>query len=192
MHLDLISRGGVAVSARLGGLNGAAHLVVLVALGLACRCDSRTLELGPQIAVSPTTIDFGLVAPMAAPSQTVTVKNTGRTPLTLSAVQITGTSAAVFSLLPSATSVSAGASLGIVVFFNAPASGGPFTANLNIHSNATNAPLEVVTLKAALTPGCASITCPDHATCALSDGVPTCTCDQDTSRTARRAPRSCA
>jgi alpha-tubulin suppressor-like RCC1 family protein len=152
--------------------------LLLTAAGIGCNCASRITTVTAQIAVTPTAIDFGTVPPLTSASASVKVTNTGRGILKIASQQITGPGAAVFSSLPLPATIAPEQSVGMSVFFMAPATGGPFTATLVIASNAVNAPQASVSLRADLVPTCLTTGCPDNATCETSDaGMPACACD---------------
>ncbi|RSZ61134.1 choice-of-anchor D domain-containing protein [Massilia atriviolacea] len=104
---------------------------------------SGTASASPQatIGVSATSIDFGALA-INAPSapQSITINNSGQSPLTFSALTLGGANPAIFSL-GGACAVSkplaAGASCALTVVAQ-PTAGGAFAGNLTVASNAAN------------------------------------------------------
>ncbi len=93
------------------------------------------------ITASPTTVAFGNVAVGSSGSQTVTLKNTGSSTLTISALTASGTGYSVSGFtLP--ISIAAGASSTITAKFAPTATGSP-AGNISITSNAPGSPLTI-------------------------------------------------
>ena len=100
------------------------------------------LSSAPAMSATPTSLSFGeRVVGTVGSSQTVTVKNTGSAPMTLSGTSITGTNAPDFSVVSNScgTSVAAGASCSIGVNF-APGAVGTRSASMSISHNAAGTP----------------------------------------------------
>lgn len=92
----------------------------------------------PVITLSPTSLTY-----TANGSQTVTVKNTGSAPLTVSGISISGTGAAAYSqtnTCPGTLAVNATCTASVTF---SPATGGSYSATLNIANNSTTNPATV-------------------------------------------------
>jgi hypothetical protein len=111
---------------------------------------------GSVISVSPSTIyDNDVAGGTAGINRKVTVKNTGSTTLTLSAINTSGANTNQFLLsgLPAfPKNISAGASFTFNAAFN-PSSTGLKTAAININSNDASHPTMTVPLRGLGTPG---------------------------------------
>jgi hypothetical protein len=93
--------------------------------------------IDPQASFQPTSLRFGTQAVGRSTTKTVTLKNTGATTLSVTAMSVTGTNASDFTLTPSSncgSSLSAGSSCTISVTFE-PATEGSFSATLNVTDN---------------------------------------------------------
>jgi hypothetical protein len=98
----------------------------------------------PMASLSTSSLAFGS-QPVATTSaaQTVTVTNTGGSPLTISSVAVTGTNAAAFAVTSTcAAPLAASASCTVSVTF-APASAGPASATLTLTDNAAGSPQSI-------------------------------------------------
>ena len=91
------------------------------------------------VSLSPSSLTFGAEpVTMAAPTQAVTLTNTGNVALSISNISFTGANAADFSQANTCnSSVAAGAKCTIVVLFT-PSAAGARAASLNIADNASN------------------------------------------------------
>jgi centrosomal CEP192-like protein len=98
----------------------------------------------PTVSVSPTSLSFGTQLPLiTSPPQTVTVKNTGYGPVTISSITISGSNAGDFAQSNNCgSSLAAGASCTISVTFT-PTTLGNESATLNITDDATGSPQTV-------------------------------------------------
>jgi hypothetical protein len=107
-----------------------------------------------QLSVSPTDVAFGTVPRLSARLKTVTLKNTGTTPVTLGSVSVTlnaGTGPYVFTPLSACKSpLAAGKSCSIVVVLLADKVG-PQSATLHIPNGASGSP-QTVALSANVVP----------------------------------------
>jgi hypothetical protein len=94
--------------------------------------------------VSPTSLSFGSEpVDETSSSQTVTLKNTGSSALSISGISFTGTSAADFNQATTCgSSLAAGSSCTIAVLMT-PAASGAVSASLSIADNATGSPQSV-------------------------------------------------
>lgn len=99
-----------------------------------------------RISVSPTSIDYGYVRRGRSRSSTITVANTGGSPLTIGSIAIGGSSAADFRQTNNCSSVAPGATCSIVATF-APTRSGTRTATLSIASNDPAKPTSTVSLR---------------------------------------------
>ncbi len=99
----------------------------------------------PTISLSPAALTFAsTTVGSTSAAQTVTVKNTGTSTVTLTSEIITGTNATSFlkSATTCGTTLAAGASCTVSVEFK-PAAAGALTANLSVADNATGSPQTV-------------------------------------------------
>ncbi len=98
------------------------------------------------VALSANALNFGaLLTGSAAPAQSMTVNNAGQAALTFSGIGLSGANAAIFTLggsCATATAVPAGGSCTVTVVAT-PTTAGPFSANLNLASNASNGNIAV-------------------------------------------------
>ena len=100
------------------------------------------LTAAPAMTASPTSLNFGeRLVGTSGTSQTVTVKNTGSAPMTVSGASVGGTNASDFSVVSGScgSSVAAGASCSIAVNFT-PSAAGTRSASLSISHNAAASP----------------------------------------------------
>ncbi len=98
----------------------------------------------PDISVSTATVAFGNVSTnTASTAQVVTVTNTGTAPLTVSAVTVTGTDAAMFAATNNCTVAIAPAGTCTISVTFTPTALGARTATLNIASNVPSSPTTV-------------------------------------------------
>src|SRR6516162_4959300 len=95
----------------------------------------------PSIAVSPSLVSFGSVKIKSQTTQTLTVSNTGKAPLTISQAAVSGTG---FSLsgINTPMTVAAGASMNFTVSFQ-PTTTGAASGSVEISSNASTSPLTI-------------------------------------------------
>jgi len=95
----------------------------------------------PSIAVSPSLVSFGSVKIKTQTTQTLTVSNTGKAPLTISQAAVSGTG---FSLsgISAPITVAAGASMNFTVSFQ-PTTTGAASGSIAISSNASTSPLTI-------------------------------------------------
>lgn len=105
---------------------------------------SGTGTSGPQLTISPTTINFGNQADGTTSAQSsVTVTNSGNATVTFSSIQVTGTNAVNFAesdnCVPTLTQ---GNSCTINVTFT-PTSAGSYSATVTLNDNAANNPQSV-------------------------------------------------
>ena len=121
----------------------------------------RDVPLAPVISVAPATVAFGNTFVNAtSAAQTITVGNTGFSPLNVTGVTKTGTDAASFTPTNNCTApVAPGATCTITVTFS-PTTAGAKTATLAIASNDPSTPSKTVALtgtgvnpSVSLTPG---------------------------------------
>src|SRR5208282_578542 len=96
--------------------------------------------LQAAISATPSSVAFGNVASGNSNSQTVALKNTGTSALSISSVTTSGSSA--FSNTSAPASIAAGATGNFNVVF-APTTTGSFTGTVTIASNAPNSPMMV-------------------------------------------------
>ncbi len=100
--------------------------------------------INSNISVPTTALDWGarVVNGPPSPIKTVTIQNTGTTPLEFSSIQITGTGAAqfIFATALDSTPIAAGASRTLSLQF-APKVEGTLTASLQINSNDSDQPV---------------------------------------------------
>jgi len=107
----------------------------------------------PKISASPTSVNFGPVALGATPAaKIVTIKNTGTSALTISAVSITGTDSAEFGQTNSCVTIAAGGSCPVSVTFTPATPYTKKTALLAIASNDLKKPLLNVKLSGQVPP----------------------------------------
>ena len=110
-----------------------------------------TLNIGSSsVSITPSTFNFGSVAPNGSVSQSFTVKNTGATALVPSQPDavLAGTNPGAFNITYDGCSLQAvggfglppGGTCTIIVTFN-PASAGAFSASLSLMNNAGNLPV---------------------------------------------------
>jgi len=108
------------------------------------------------MATTPSRLIFNdVVAGSASAAKTVTVRNNGSGPLSISGLTITGTDAGQFRLVPPPTlpaSVGAGQSLALQVVFD-PTSAGPKRATLTVAGNDTANSQQTVALRGLGTNG---------------------------------------
>ncbi len=98
---------------------------------------------GPVASLSTTTITFpSQPVNVASSPMTVTVTNTGTSPLNITSFSLIGANAGDFSVLTAPTSLAANASLNVSVVFT-PSATGTRAATLQINNNATNSPQSV-------------------------------------------------
>ncbi len=94
---------------------------------------------GPVLAASPASLSFaGTVVGSTAPSQTVTVTNSGTSSASVSGVSVTGD----FSQTDNCSTVAVGASCTVTVTFK-PTASGSRSGTLTVTSNANNSPTTV-------------------------------------------------
>jgi hypothetical protein len=94
--------------------------------------------IDPQASFSPSSLSFGDQTVNTSVTKTVTLKNTGATALSLSAMTVTGANAAEFTLTPASncgSSLAAGGSCTISVTFK-PVAKVSYSATLNVTDNA--------------------------------------------------------
>lgn len=101
----------------------------------------------PHLELSATSLAFGSVAVCLSRTQSLTLKNTGGSPLQVSSIA----TAAPFSASPSSTTIQKGGSAAVAVNFK-PAAVGPATGSLTIKSNDPVHPSVSVTLSGIGTP----------------------------------------
>jgi len=90
----------------------------------------------PKISASPTSINFGAVALEATPAvKTVTIKNTGKSALTINSISITGTDSTEFGQTNSCVTIDAGGSCPVSVTFTPALPYAKKSALLTIASN---------------------------------------------------------
>jgi subtilase family serine protease len=108
---------------------------------------TATQPTGPAVSLSPTSLTFPATnVGSSAPTQMVTLKNTGGSTLTISNIAISGPNASSFSLGTACfTTLAADASCVLSVNFK-PTTAGPLTATLTFTDNAPGSP-QTVTLK---------------------------------------------
>jgi hypothetical protein len=101
----------------------------------------------PLLTVTPATLDFGEVVVGNDRSQTLTLRNSGTADLHLSNVVLSNRAAFSLSGLPTLpTTVGPGREVTIEVTFEPPTDD-PLTGTLRLHSDATNTPEVIVTLR---------------------------------------------
>jgi hypothetical protein len=153
--------GGPAVDAALGwsaggglAVDGAGNVLI------ADSGNDRIRRIGSSVEpaaarLSPSPVTFGdEVAGETSPTQQVTVTNYGGSPLTISAVALTGTDAGAYKVTDdgcSGKSVGAGATCTVNVAF-APTSVGADSASLSVTDNATGSPQSVTLTGTAVAP----------------------------------------
>ena len=98
----------------------------------------------PAVTLTPTSLNFGAVATgVTSPIRTVTLKNSGKATLTITAITITGTNSADFPETSTCTSsLAAGASCLIKVQLK-PSATGARSASVSITDNAAGSPQQV-------------------------------------------------
>jgi uncharacterized repeat protein (TIGR03803 family) len=98
----------------------------------------------PAVTLTPTSLNFGAVATgVISPIKTVTLKNSGKATLTITAIAITGTNSGDFPETSTCTSsLAAGAACIIKVQFK-PSATGARSASVSITDNATGSPQQV-------------------------------------------------
>lgn len=158
--------------------------VALVSAGCTCGGPSTT-RARPELEVSPTSIDFGSLAPGAMRTRTLTITSRGVSAALISSVVVVGDDA--FSSTPIVSrELAGGETLQLDVQF-APTTRGPHAGRLIITSNAVNAPELLVPLAgdaSACTPttcaqqlkNCGTISdgCSGQLDCGACSGVETC------------------
>src|SRR5580692_4513654 len=111
---------------------------------------SGTAEGAPAVlTASPTSLTYTNITVGQSSSQTETIKNTGGTSATISAVAATGTGFSISGITPPVT-LTAGQSTTITVKF-APTSAGTFPGTLTVTSNASNPSLAITLSGTAVT-----------------------------------------
>ncbi len=163
---------------------------VLMLSSAACRCDLQTtVDLGRDtktllVSVSPPALEFGPLPAGASSEMDVVVTNIGTGSVTIRSLNVTGDVTHAFSVQTSPVTLSPGAALPVQVLCQPTHAGPGLTADLEIQSNATNEPVVVVPLTAAVqacvntADGGTSCTCAggsflDGGVCVLADaGVP--------------------
>jgi len=93
---------------------------------------------GPQLSVSPASIDFGSVSTGTKGTTTLVLSNTGASSLTISVLTLTGADFAISGITTPAT-IAAGQSANVTVTFS-PTAAGSVTGSLSITSNDTTNP----------------------------------------------------
>jgi len=115
---------------------------------------SCTITVSPQLSVTPTSLSFGTVPRFSLLLKSVTLKNAGTSPVSISQISITpyaGTSRIDFTPISACRpSLAAGQNCTIYVLFFA-ADLGSLSATLNIPNNAAGSP-QTVRLSATVTP----------------------------------------
>lgn len=97
--------------------------------------------IGPVATLSASSLAFGTVVRNKSLAKTITVSNTGESPLTFaSAPKITGTDAARFTVSGATTALAAGASRVFTVTFKPTTKKGAHTASLTFATNSVPAP----------------------------------------------------
>ena len=98
----------------------------------------------PAVTLTPTSLNFGAVATgVTSPIKTVTLKNSGKATLTITAITITGTNSSDFPETTTCTSsLAAGAACIIKVQFR-PSATGARSASVSITDNAAGSPQQV-------------------------------------------------
>jgi HYDIN/CFA65/VesB family protein/centrosomal CEP192-like protein/ASPM-SPD-2-Hydin domain-containing protein len=94
-----------------------------------------------QLAINPTSVNFGNVAVGSNNPQTITLSNTGNASLTISAASASGTGFSI-SGLAVGTTINAGQNTTFTATFT-PTSGGSPAGNISISSNAPNSPATI-------------------------------------------------
>ena len=112
--------------------------------------------------LSPPSLNFGsIVIGTNVTAQTVTVTNTGESPLTISGVSLAGANASLFSDTSTCGStVAAGASCQLTVSF-VPTASGPAAAALLLTDNGANSPQSIPLAGAGIAPALLTITPPN-------------------------------
>ena len=110
----------------------------------------------PVVSLSPTSVSFGSVSVgSSSAAQTITLTNSGTTPLSMSSIALTGTNASDFAqtnTCPSGSNtLAAGSSCTISVTF-APGGSGGRSANLTFTDNAADSPQAVALTGTGITP----------------------------------------
>src|SRR6266850_474753 len=105
----------------------------------------------PMLSASPASLNFGQVAVGSNASQTVTLTNTGNASVTISAANVTGSSAFTVTGLTLPKTVAVGASTTASVRF-APPTPGNASASVSFVSNANNSPAVVSASGSGFTP----------------------------------------
>jgi hypothetical protein len=128
-------------------LPGVLFLTAIMAAGV-CGCAQTGASNPPPsndpqgtLSANPVSISFGNVDVGSSASQTVTVKNTGSSNVSLSSVTLTGSGYAA-SGLSSNEVLGAGQSASLTVVF-APTSASGSTGDIQVASNAANSPLSI-------------------------------------------------
>jgi hypothetical protein len=103
------------------------------------------VDKDPDIAVSPSTLDFAVSELPGESSKTLTIANTGEGDLIISGMTITGADAAAFTQANDCSTVVPGGSCSAIVTFSV-SSAGTRTASLSISSNDPDTPEAVVSL----------------------------------------------
>jgi hypothetical protein len=101
--------------------------------------------LASTIVVTPSQLDFGQVGVGLTSNLTVTVSNSGNVALYISDIEFTGSGFALFEADVDETSIPAGGSLDITVYFT-PAGGGNFNWAMILHNDSVNDPQATVQL----------------------------------------------
>ncbi len=133
-----------------------ACLWLLTVAVVGCECDEPLAVQEPEIAVSPATLDLGLVRVGATSEHTIQVGNRGVGILELRSLTIIPDDAG-FSLRPPPTRVAAGDAVDVIVRLD-PLIVDVFAAQLVIESNDPTTPRLVVPLRAEGGPGKLEIT----------------------------------
>ncbi|NCD22882.1 MAG: choice-of-anchor D domain-containing protein, partial [Spartobacteria bacterium] len=101
--------------------------------------------LAPYVEVTPAALDFGQVGVGLTSNMTVTIHNAGNMDLYVEDIEFAGTGYALFEADVDQTTIAAGESLDVTVYFT-PAGGGFFNWSMIIHNDSANDPDAVVAL----------------------------------------------
>lgn len=109
--------------------------------------DDGVVVKTPVIALNSTALDFKSITVGSTGSQTLVIKNTGNSPLTISNLTITTDVSAVFSFKnkPGVTVLQAGDSISVIVQF-IPKAAKSYTARIIVTSDASNGTAQIVQL----------------------------------------------
>ncbi|HTP70383.1 MAG TPA: choice-of-anchor D domain-containing protein [Dongiaceae bacterium] len=126
--------GNLAGTLTVSGDSGSTPVVV----NLSATAVSASNTGGPQLSVSPTSVDFGSVSTGTKGTTNVVLSNTGTSNLTVSVLTLTGAEFSISGITTPAT-IAAGQSANVAVTFS-PTTAGSATGSLSITSNDTANP----------------------------------------------------